>query len=65
MLINRVLLRPEVENITGLSRSTTYQRMATGAFPKPVRLGPQRVGWISAEINQWIEDRVRERDAGA
>lgn len=64
MVDNRVLLRPEVENMTGLSRSTIYQRMAAGAFPKPVRLGPQRVGWISTEISQWIEDRVTERDMG-
>lgn len=39
--------------------------MATGGFPRPLRLGPQRVGWLAQEIADWIEDRIRERDAAA
>ncbi|MFN3233408.1 MAG: helix-turn-helix transcriptional regulator [Alphaproteobacteria bacterium] len=61
--INRVLRRKEVERVTGLSRSTIYQRMSNGTFPKPVPLGPQRVGWMENELVDWIEERVRERDA--
>ena len=30
----RFLRRPEVEHLTGLSKSAIYQRMAEGRFPK-------------------------------
>ncbi len=33
-----------------------------GKFPKRVRLGPNRVGWLEHEIDEWIVDRIAERD---
>ena len=48
---------------TGLGRSSIYKLIKEGSFPKPVPLGARAVGWVATEINAWIEDRVRERDA--
>ena len=31
--------RKQVEARTGLSRSSIYQKVAEGTFPKPIRLG--------------------------
>ena len=59
----RVLRRPAVEAITGLSRSTIYANMQLGEFPKPIRLGPKAVGWLETEILAWIEARTAERNA--
>lgn len=53
-----ILRRPEVEGRTGLSRSTIYLKIAQGSFPRPVSLGPRAVGWVSAEIDAWIEQQV-------
>ena len=53
--------RPEVEAKTGLSRSTIYEKMKSGSFPKPVKLGPRAVGWLDAEIDAWLEERVAHR----
>ena len=36
---------------------------AAGDFPKRVKLGPNRVGWIEDEVDVWIKARVDERDA--
>ena len=33
-----------------------------GLFPKRIQLGPNRVGWIEHEVDQWIQDRIDERD---
>lgn len=33
-----------------------------GRFPKRVRLGPGRVGWIEDEIMEWLRVKVAERD---
>jgi prophage regulatory protein len=32
-----------------------------GAFPKRVRLGANRVGWVLAEVQQWLKDRMKDR----
>ena len=33
-----------------------------GKFPKRVRLGQNRVGWVESEVVAWIEERIRRRD---
>lgn len=53
-----ILRLPAVKVSTGLSRSTIYLRIAEGRFPKPVSLGGRAVGWLEAEIQGWLEDRI-------
>ncbi|MCB1358265.1 MAG: AlpA family transcriptional regulator [Maritimibacter sp.] len=53
----RILRRPEIETLTGLSRSTIYAMMSEGTFPKPIRLGRRAVGWTESCIQEWIESR--------
>jgi prophage regulatory protein len=60
-----ILRRPKVQERTGLSRSTIYDLMRKGLFPKPIALGPRSKGWVSSEITSWIEERIRNRDAEA
>ena len=54
----RILRLPEVRRSTGLSRSTIYLRIAEGRFPKPVSLGGRAVGWLEAEVQEWLERRI-------
>ena len=54
---DRFLRRPEVENLTGLSRSTIYLMISNGEFPKPVRIGRRAVAWRESAIQSWIESR--------
>lgn len=54
----RILRRKQVEARIGLSRSTIYDGVNAGTFPKPIHLGVQSVGWIEAEIEQWLRDRI-------
>jgi prophage regulatory protein len=53
-----ILRRKQVEARTGLSRSTIYLRVSEGTFPKPVSLGARAVGWIEAEISEWLASRI-------
>ena len=53
--MNRLMRRPEVESITGLSRASIYAKMQKGQFPTPVRLGSNSVAWRAADIAAWIE----------
>lgn len=51
----RLLRLPEVMDRVGLRRSTIYQRMSEGRFPKCRSLGPKCSVWVEAEINAWID----------
>ena len=54
----RIIRRPEVEAITGLSRSTIYSKIDTGVFPKPIKLSERSVGWLESEVQEWITERI-------
>ena len=55
--MQRLMRRPDVQNVTGLSRSTIYAMMAEGTFPKPVKLGKRAVAWREADVKAWLESR--------
>lgn len=56
---DRILKLPAVTATVGLSRSTIYEKMAAGKFPRPVKLGDVAVGWRESEIQAWIESLPR------
>ena len=56
--MHTILRLPEVKKSTGLSRSTIYLRIAQGAFPKSVSLGGRAVGWLEAEIQEWLQQQI-------
>lgn len=52
------MLRLEaVKRRTGMPKSTIYDRMAKGGFPKPRKIGPRAVAWLSSEIDDWMRSR--------
>ncbi|MCY1127694.1 AlpA family transcriptional regulator [Frigidibacter sp. RF13] len=53
----RILRRKEVEAWTGLSRSTLYQMMSEGLFPRQVKIGKRAVGWPESKIAEWLASR--------
>ena len=59
------LRRKQVETRTGLSRSTIYQYIKDGFFPKPVPLGPRAVGWLESDVSDWIAARVQRARSGS
>ncbi|HCU89252.1 MAG TPA: DNA-binding protein [Gammaproteobacteria bacterium] len=50
-----ILRRPDVEKRCGLSRSTIYQLMTEGRFPRPLKLGKRAVGWRESDVADWLE----------
>jgi prophage regulatory protein len=47
-----------VQRKTGLGRSTIYDRISKGAFPRQISLGGRAIGFLSTEIDEWIEEQV-------
>ncbi len=60
----RILKRRAVEEVTGISRSLIYQLVKAGTFPQPVRLTPNRVGWLENEVQEWVQARAELRKVG-
>ena len=58
------LRRRQVQTRTGLSRSTIYQYIKDGVYPKTVPLGPRAVGWLESDVTEWIAARVKIARAG-
>lgn len=56
-IIDPLLRRRKVEEVTGLSCSTIYTRMAAGTFTRPVDVGGGKVGWRTSAIVEWINSR--------
>ena len=55
----RLLKRREVEQLTGLGKSTIYDLMARGLFPRPVQISAHAVRWHLDEILHYIRTRPR------
>ena len=55
---SRLLRRPEVQSLTGLSKSTMYQMISDGKFPKQIQIGKRSVFWVEGHITQWIEEKI-------
>lgn len=52
-----ILRNKQVQQRTGLSRSSLYLKISEGTFPKPLSLGSRAVGWRSDAVQSWIESR--------
>lgn len=54
---------PAVLRATGMQRTSIYDRVRAGTFPRPVAITSTARAWRSDEIEAWIERRTAERDA--
>ena len=58
----RVLRLDETCQKVGLKRTSIYDLMSEGKFPRPVKLTTQRRGWLLSEVEAWLTARKSERD---
>lgn len=61
-MVQTILRRHDVERVTGLPRSTIYDLIAKGEFPRPIKLSMKSVGWLETEITDWQGARIAARD---
>ncbi len=52
----------EVTKKTGLCSTSIYNLISEHKFPKQLKLTKRASGWLETEVDQWIADRVAERD---
>ena len=52
------VLLPEVVKMTGCPRSTILKYSKLGLFPRVVRLLGDRIAFVRADVEAWIETRL-------
>ena len=61
----RLLGIDELKSVKGVvySKAHLWRLIRAGKFPKPIRLGENRIAFPEHEIDAWVESKVAERDA--
>jgi predicted DNA-binding transcriptional regulator AlpA len=54
-LSQRVLSQKAVLQRVPLSRTTLWRLERVGAFPRRLRISPNRVGWLESDVDAWVE----------
>jgi prophage regulatory protein len=58
---DQLLRAAEVIKLMGIPRSSFYDLVAKGRFPKPMKLTGKLVLWSAREIAEWQQERMAER----
>ena len=58
-MADRHLPHRDVEEITGLSRTSIYRLMDRGEFPRPVRVTQKAVRWPESVVTAWLAERAK------
>ena len=53
----RYLRQREILQLVGVSRPTLWDWRRKGLFPQPRRLGPNTIGWLESEVQEWLSSR--------
>jgi len=62
----QILKLPDLIKISGLSRSTLYEKLNEKSsrydetFPKQLKLSRNAVGWLEHEVLEWLESKANE-----
>jgi prophage regulatory protein len=55
---HRFIRLHELTAVTGMSRSTIYNRMKDGSFPRSYQLGARLVAWLEKDVESWMASKV-------
>ncbi len=53
----------EVQKRTAYSKAWIYRLLKDNRFPKSVKIGSRAIAFVESEVNDWISQRIEERDA--
>ena len=60
--MTKVLKVKQVATEINVSVPQIYKLVSMGRFPKPIKLGERGSGWLTSEIDAWLQSRVDLRD---
>jgi prophage regulatory protein len=60
-LTTRIITAAERRQMVPYSDMHVWRLEKAGKFPKRIKLGANRVGWLLSEVEDWIARKVAER----
>jgi len=60
--IDRIIRKPAMIDLTGLSNTTLWRLEKAGKFPKRITIGGKACGWLMSEFQQWLREKSLERN---
>ena len=57
-MTQQILKLKELTLITRLSGGSIYRKARQGTFPSPIKLGERSSGWLTSEVDQWLDERI-------
>ncbi len=58
----RMISKRQLKELVLYSPQHIARLEAAGKFPKRVRLGECRVGWVEEEVLDWLKERMERRE---
>jgi prophage regulatory protein len=60
----RIVRFRELSERKGITWSRTHvdREERAGRFPQRVKIGPNSIGWVEDEIDQWLAERAQQRE---
>ena len=58
----KILSKKALKELVLYSPQHVARLEKAGSFPKRVTLGPNRVGWVEAEVLDWLNERLLARE---
>jgi prophage regulatory protein len=59
----RVLSQQAVLNRVPVSRTTLWRMERAGDFPRRIQISANRIGWLEADVDAWVEERKSSHDS--
>ena len=60
-IVMRMLSKRQLKELVLYSPQHVARLEKAGEFPKRIQLGPNRVGWVEAEVLEWLQTRLDDR----
>lgn len=54
----KVIAPEDLPKLYNIPTSTAYALAAKGEFPKPIQLTAKRSGWLTLDLDRWLQGRV-------
>ncbi|MEZ5535348.1 MAG: AlpA family phage regulatory protein [Thiolinea sp.] len=55
---DRAIRMPEVIQLTGMSRTSIYEAIKSGTFPKGFLIGKRARGWMLSTVMNWLQEKA-------
>lgn len=54
-MTDKILRRPDIERITGMTERNVRNLEASGRFPRRFKISARAVGWLESEVQIWLQ----------